>query len=155
MWILAWKDCRAACSRTRTIKTSRSRSNAWWQSCNHANVGICSECTAGEPEVGCDVHWMWLIVLLLLRTLFRMPPGPFFDPSTVCLYCCSYILQPVLEPTGSLNNCFIDEFLSYGEEPCTRLARDPLTWTQISAAGLFLLKNKQSLIKWGWCSFVL
>ena len=33
----------------------------------------------------CDVSEVWLIVLLLLRTLFRQPPGPFsIHPLSVC-----------------------------------------------------------------------
>lgn len=59
-------------------------SQMWWQSCDHVKVGMCFECAAGEPLVGCDMRWMWLIVLLLLRTLFRLPPGPF--RSIHCLF---------------------------------------------------------------------
>lgn len=93
----------------------------WWQTCGHVNVGICFECTAGEPRVGSDVRWMWLIVLLLLRTLFRLPPGPFsIHPLSVCTAAHKFY-SLCLEPTGSLNNCFIDEFHSYKAEHHTRL----------------------------------
>lgn len=37
-----------------------------------------------KPSLGRDACWMWLIVLLLLRTLFRLPPGPF--RSIHCLF---------------------------------------------------------------------
>jgi len=81
--VLAYEDCRAVCSRT--YQTSLSSCKIWWQNCDHVNVGICFECTAGEPGVGCDMCCMWLIVLLLLRTLFRQPPGPFsIHPLSVC-----------------------------------------------------------------------
>lgn len=56
----------------------------WWRSCGHVKVGMCFECAAGELSLGCDMRWMWLIVLLLLRTLFRLPPGPF--RSIHCLF---------------------------------------------------------------------
>lgn len=59
-------------------------SQMWWRSCDYAKVGMRFECAAGEPSVGCDMRWMWLIVLLLLRTLFRLPSGPF--RSIHCLF---------------------------------------------------------------------
>lgn len=118
----------------------------WWRGCNHVNVGICFECTAGEPGVGNDVCWMWLIVLLLLRTLFRLPPGPFsIHPLSVCTAAHKFY-SPALEPTGSLNNCFIDEFPSHEEEQHTRLAWDVSRQTKLILFSLFLKFNSHMCV---------
>ena len=53
----------------------------------------------------------WLIVLLLLRTLFLLPPGPLsIYPLSVYAAAHTFYSAPLGPAGGGLNNCFIDEF---------------------------------------------